>query len=106
MDCSSSSSGCNGGQIEGSLRYFKYHETITRDKYPYKEGQFKCMEDQLETSGVSVQAIGESERGNQLQIKQAIAASPVVALVVGNCMEFQMYSSGVFDTDSCGTTVD
>merc|ERR1712031_12438 len=73
--------GCSGGLQENAFNYYESYEAINRDSYPYTAKNGSCQYTTLSNEGVYV----------------SIEADKMV---------FQLYSSGVFDSASCGTNID
>ena len=104
LDCSQQfgSSGCDGGEMTDA---YEYVETVggleTAVNYPYEEKDSKCrVENQARKYG-SISGFVSIEKGNQSQLKAAVAQQPVSVGVQANEKVWQMYETGVMDAD-CG----
>ena len=107
MDCSKwyGDMGCNGGLMDNAFEYAIDHGMCSENDVPYTAAVDNC-----ETSYCSVVATFSScvdiPQGNQLAMKAAVSKQPISVAIQADKAVFQLYSSGVLDSDSCGTQID
>ena len=110
VDCSSLNLGCNGGNPLWAYRYLSKHQAELESVYPYFSGTTKsagtCAYDAASATSVEVQTSNSVSPSNPAQMKTALAQHPLAVLVEADTYVFQAYSSGVLDSDACGTSLD
>ena len=107
VDCDKTSNGCNGGLQEYAFQYLEQgtnKQELERD-YPYmaRDGECKMV---VSEGKVKVEKINNVPEKSVAQLKAAIAQGPVSVTIEADTTEFQQYTSGVFDAESCGTNLD
>jgi hypothetical protein len=106
VDCSYEygNHGCNGGLMQDAFTYIHDNGITTEDKYPYtgisNRGSCQKYNPYTFLNGC-VNVIP-----NELQLTYAVAQQPVSISIEADSRSFQLYSSGVYDDESCGTTLD
>lgn len=105
VDCSGSfgNQGCNGGLYTYGFDFIKNKGICLEKDYSYKATSGLCKKCKSVTkvsSYVNVQPYDE------LALQQAVYTSPVSIAIEADTSIFQSYSSGVMDSDSCGTSLD
>ena len=74
--------------------------------YPYKGVDQSCKYDANSTTSVKVTSYTDVTADNVDQMKAAVAQQPTSVSIEADKFVFQMYSSGIFDSSKCGTTLD
>jgi C1A family cysteine protease len=98
--------GCNGGLQERAFSYYETHSAISRDAYPYTAQDGSCQYDSLSHAGVEVSTYVNSTPESSSQTKASLAQQPLSVSIEADKLVFQLYSTGVFDSTSCGTQLD
>ena len=98
--------GCNGGLQENAFNYYESHDAIERDLYPYTAKNGTCMYDSLTKTSIEVSTYTNVTPRSASQTKAAIAQQPVSVSIEADKAVFQLYKTGVFDSSSCGTSLD
>lgn len=95
--------GCNGGLMDNAFDYAIDTGMCTEEDYSYdaKRGTCQtCDEDYF------IKSCYDVTPNNQVALKEAVAFTPVSVAIQADTKYFQFYSSGVLDSDQCGTTLD
>jgi C1A family cysteine protease len=106
VDCSYSygNHGCNGGLMQDAFTYIYDKGITTEESYPYtgKSSRSSCLSYTPETyiSGCT------NVIPNELQLTYAVFQQPVSVSIEADSRSFQLYKSGVYDDNSCGTNLD
>lgn len=107
VDCSTLNHGCNGGSMSLAFLYLKTHAAILEADYPYKGVGGTCQYDSLKNTGVDTTGMGTNVQTDSVdQLKAALNQGVVSVAIEADKAVFQLYKSGVFDSDLCGTTLD
>ena len=105
VDCVGHSCSCKGCTFSFAYEYLEENWAERSSDYPYSAGNIgerdcKYDESLAEQTGIKVKTYHTAESGDIDMIKQALSHQPVSAsMFVGK--EFQLYSSGIYDNDSC-----
>nr|GMC46669.1 ervatamin-B-like [Ipomoea batatas]GME13407.1 ervatamin-B-like [Ipomoea batatas] len=101
LDCDERSYGCNGGMITEAFQSIQdIGGLVSESEYPYQGSQGMSCNSQG-SPVASISGFNEVEQGESALL-QAVTNQPVsVGITIGS-MEFQQYSTGVFNGD-CGT---
>ncbi len=111
VDCATGlaygSHGCNGGLMDGAFKYVEQNGQCNYTDYPYTSGTTmtsgtckKC------SSVVKVTSCYDVTPNDQLALKSAVSRQPVSIAIEADTRYFQLYSSGVLTSSSCGTNLD
>lgn len=103
LDCSKQfgTSGCDGGEMVDAYSYISARGGLeTATAYPYEEKDRKCRLNDSQKLG-AISGFESVEKGSEAQLKIAVAKQPVSVGVQANEKVWQMYESGVMDSD-CG----
>jgi len=106
VDCDHiGSQGCNGGSMEGAFEWYKTNMAELESDYAYTGRNGTCAESkytgQFESTGyVNVKANSESA------LKASIQTGPTSIAIEADKAVFQMYTSGILNSDKCGTQLD
>ena len=112
VDCASGfeygSHGCNGGSMDGAFKYVVESGLCAEVEYPYVSGVSKeggaC--DSSRCSPVAhTSGCADVRSADQVALREAVARQPVSVAIDAESTVFQFYSSGVIESDACGTTL-
>jgi KDEL-tailed cysteine endopeptidase len=107
VDCSKryGNLGCNGGLMDNAFTYVVDNKGICSESdYPYTAASGTCS---MKCSSVaSITGCQDVPPSNQLALKEAVAIGPVSIAIEADTRVFQLYSSGVITSTSCGTKLD
>ena len=107
VDCATRfNNGCNGGSMAFAFTYLKSNDAVTEASYPYTAKDGTCYQDSAESSGVRTTGHTNVEQNSSSQLKAAVTQGVVSVAIQANRLVFQSYSSGIFDSTSCGTRLD
>ena len=105
VDCDKSSNGCNGGMQDFAMKYVEDNPQELQKDYPYLARDEPCKFVSSEGK-VKVSKINDVPERSVEQLKAAIAKGPVSVTIEADTTEFGHYTSGIFDTEACGTNLD
>lgn len=103
LDCSQlfGTSGCDGGEMVDAYSYIIAQGGLeTAQEYPYEAKDGKCRLNGSQPIA-AISSFTSIEKGSSAQLKLAVAQQPVSVGVQANEKVWQMYESGVMDSD-CG----
>jgi len=111
VDCANAkhgyaSFGCNGGNQSVAFTYLETHKAELESVYPYTAKNGTCNYDSSSATAVEVSKYTNVTADNVSQMKAAVAMQPVSVSIEADKAVFQQYSSGVFDSTKCGTSLD
>jgi C1A family cysteine protease len=106
VDCSTTSHGCNGGSMALAFLYLKSHDAILESNYPYTAADGTCQYDSLSHTAVETTGYSNVQANSPDQLKSAVEAGVVSVAIEADKLVFQHYTSGIFDSSSCGTQLD
>jgi C1A family cysteine protease len=104
--------GCNGGNMDFSLRWAKDHDSCTEESYPYLAKKGSC--DKSCTTAIpkgtftgvtDVAPVPRIVPASEQNLMSAVAGQPVSVAIEADKDVFQHYSSGVL-TGACGRATD
>jgi len=98
--------GCNGGLQERAFNYYENNMAILESTYPYTASDGTCKYNSDAHTKVNVSDYVNTTPRSATQTQAALAQQPLSVSIEADKMVFQLYSSGVFDSASCGTTLD
>ncbi|KAF8034019.1 hypothetical protein BT93_C0333 [Corymbia citriodora subsp. variegata] len=106
VDCSTAFNnfGCSGGWPSQAFEYIKYNGGLeTEDAYPYTAQNGSCK---FSAGNVGVQVLNyvNITMGAEDELKHAVAMVRPVSVAFQIARGFEFYKSGVFTSDSCGST--
>ena len=106
VDCSYSYGdfGCNGGLMQNAFTYIHDNGITSEDAYPYTatSSHFSCQK----FTPLTYVSGCENVIPNELELTYSVANQPVSISIEADSRSFQLYKSGVYDDESCGTTLD
>ncbi|CAH1099427.1 unnamed protein product [Psylliodes chrysocephalus] len=100
VDCDSDCYGCGGGYMIDALKYVQKNGIMAEDKYPYKAEDEKCRFNSSEVA-VKISSFTQIKSGDENDLQQKVALVGPVSVAIDASWNFQLYSSGVLDDDSC-----
>jgi C1A family cysteine protease len=105
VDCSSSygNEGCDGGLMDDGLTYIKDKGICLEKDYSYTASDGKCKKCKTQTK---IDSFVDVQPNNETALLQAVSLQPVSVAIEADTSVFQFYSSGVMDSESCGTQLD
>ncbi len=106
VDCSSSAGndGCNGGLMDNAFEWLKTNSICTEQDYSYKAIDETCN---TECIGViKIMSYTDVNTNDETALMSAVYKQPVSVAIEADQSIFQMYSSGVISSTSCGTNLD
>jgi len=104
-------SGCNGGSMENAFTWVESHGIASLSTYPYSSSTSSgttgtCDSTKEGEPAVYVSGYTSVTSGSESGLLSAIAITPVSVAIEADQSAFQLYSSGVLDSTSCGTSLD
>jgi hypothetical protein len=97
--------GCNGGAMDNAFGWIEQNGGICNESdYGYQAVDEPCRK--TCTPAVTISGHVDVPKGNETQLKGAIAIGPVSVAIEADKSSFQFYSSGVYDDVSCGDQLD
>ena len=105
VDCSSSygNEGCDGGLMDNGLTYIKDKGICLEKDYSYTASDGKCKKCKSQTK---IDSFVDVQPNNETALLQAVSLQPVSVAIEADASVFQFYSSGIMDSESCGTQLD
>lgn len=100
VDCDDISHGCNGGLEVFAFVYAKTHPIEEEKDYPYVAKDDTCTADEKK-GVVSSETWTELYPGVESQLLEALEEKPTCVSVAAGNIYFQLYTSGILDTESC-----
>lgn len=98
--------GCNGGLMQRAFSYVMDKGMTLEQDYPYTSGTTTkdgtCESYDIALTIDSCYNVGTNEE----QLTSALSLQPVSVSIEADQRSFQLYTSGVYDDASCGTTLD
>eukprot|EP00592_Proboscia_alata_P014308 CAMPEP_0194392756 /NCGR_PEP_ID=MMETSP0174-20130528/122918_1 /TAXON_ID=216777 /ORGANISM="Proboscia alata, Strain PI-D3" /LENGTH=361 /DNA_ID=CAMNT_0039188363 /DNA_START=74 /DNA_END=1159 /DNA_ORIENTATION=+ len=108
IDCDHNDKGCNGGLMDNAFSWDEKHDGICSEAdYPYAgKKHFLCKSKKCEkVSGTRVSNFVDVEPDDRA-LRTALAKQPISVAIESHQQVFQFYSTGVFDSNLCGSDVD
>jgi cathepsin L len=105
VDCSTANYGCNGGWQYKAFSWYKSHSAEYEANYKYTARNGNCKSSQG-ASGVKASGYTNVAANNVSQMKAALAKSVLSVSIEADQYSFQAYRSGIFNSSSCGTSLD
>jgi len=98
--------GCGGGLEQNSFTYWESNDAILEADYPYTAKNGDCVYDSTPKTNIEVITYTDVPEQDASGIKAAIAQQPISVAIEADKLVFQLYTSGIFDSTSCGTSLD
>jgi len=107
VDCSrdQGNEGCNGGLMDYAFDYVRDNGIQSEDSYKYTARDGKCVADKSKVI-TKISGYTDVPANDEDQLAAAVADHPVSVAIEADSLVFQFYSSGVIDSNSCGTDLD
>ena len=102
VDCNSDGYSCNGGWF--AWDYYQTTAALLERDYPYAGLDQGCYVSEQPSTGVKDISSFNVRAGSESQMKAAIAQQPI-SVAVDVTLGFQLYTSGIYNPSSCGTSV-
>jgi len=106
VDCSTLNNGCNGGSMALAFQYLQRHDAMLEDDYPYTAKDGSCQYSASQATQVHTTGYTNVRRRSESQLKAAVAQGVVSVAIEADKAVFQQYTSGIFDSSLCGTSLD
>jgi len=102
LDCSSEqgNQGCDGGLMDYTYDYVKQNGIQSEEYYPYTGGGGRCDAGVIRAVAANTVTYTNIPAGDEEALRQAVAKTPVSAAIDASD-NFQSYSGGVLNDDSC-----
>ena len=104
VDCDPKSDGCGGGLMTNAFEYVMKKGICTEEDYPYHAKDEDCKDDKctpaMQNKGYECVPADDGDA-----LLAAISKAPVSVAVEADSAVFQMYKSGVLDSEACGTSL-
>ena len=106
MDCSYSygNHGCNGGLMQNAFTYVIANGITNEEAYPYVASSDRKSCESFEPDTYVSKCYDVVP--NELELTYAVANQPVSVAIEADSRSFQLYTSGVYNSPDCGTTLD
>ena len=102
--------GCNGGMQNRAYNYLEKNAAILESDYPYSSGTGTtgdCLSSGKPTpENVEVTTYTNVTVNDVTQMKIGLGISALAVSIEADQPVFQAYSSGIFDSEECGTQID
>jgi len=107
VDCSGSygNMGCNGGLMDYAFQYVAAKGIEPESVYPYTAKQGTCKYSATATVFKNT-GFTDVPSKNNAALETAVAQQPVSVAIEADQSVFQLYTSGVLNSASCGTSLD
>jgi len=107
VDCSKTygNLGCKGGLMENAFTYVVDFGICSENSYPYKAVGGTCSINNCEVAA-KVSDCKDVAPNDQLALASAVSMGPVSIAIEADTRIFQLYSSGVITSTTCGTNLD
>jgi hypothetical protein len=108
VDCAGSygNHGCNGGLMQRAFSYVIDKGMTVAEDYPYVSGVTKKAGTCQDYNVDFVMNSCSNVPANEEQLTLACANQPISVSIEADQRSFQLYTSGVYDSPDCGTTLD
>lgn len=106
VDCVKLCNGCNGGLQSRAYSYLKTHYEMSEDAYPYTAKDGSCNYSAHDNLYVFCARYHSVVANDPQEMKDALAYKQLSVAIQADQLVFQMYSSGIFDSQECGTNLD
>ena len=88
--------------MTNAFEYVMKKGLCTEEDYPYHAKDEDCKDDKC-TAAIHIKGYEEVAEFDGKALKAAVSKAPVSVAVEADSAVFQMYKSGVVDSDACGT---
>merc|ERR1719491_603552 len=106
VDCDhNGSAGCNGGSMEGAFDWYETNKAELESQYSYTGKNGTCQESSY-TGQFNSKSYVNITANSSSALMASIEAGPTSIAIEADKMVFQYYTSGVLNSDKCGTNLD
>merc|ERR1712156_1254106 len=95
----------NEGAVN-AIQYLERHDAMLEDDYPYTAKDGTCYYSAAQATRVHTTGYTNVRRRSESQLKAAVAQGVVSVAIEADKAVFQQYTSGIFDSSLCGTSLD
>jgi len=110
IQCNSvTDSGCNGGLMDNAFQWVESNGIASESAYPYTSGSGTtgtCSTSKKNSPVATISSYTDVESNSKSALLSAVAQQPVSIAIEADKSVFQLYSSGVMSSTSCGTNLD
>ncbi|CAG9860874.1 unnamed protein product [Phyllotreta striolata] len=100
VDCDKQDDGCGGGLMINALEYIEKNGIMSEKDYPYEAIDDMCKFNKSDVA-VKITSFTRVAIGDEQDLQEKVALIGPVSIGIDATYNFQLYSSGVFDDDSC-----
>jgi len=105
VDCSTMNSGCEGGLMTYAFMFAESDGLCMETEYPYTGYDQSCASSSC-SSLTTISSYSNVVPSNEAALKLAVANQVVSVAIEADTSSFQLYSSGVYSDETCGTDLD
>jgi C1A family cysteine protease len=101
--------GCQGGLMDNAFEWIEKNGIASEEAYPYTSGAGvtgTCDTAKSAKPVVTITGFSDVPAGDEDALKSAVATQPVSIAIEADKSAFQLYKSGVLDSDACGKKLD
>jgi C1A family cysteine protease len=101
--------GCQGGLMDNAFEWISKNGIASEDAYPYTSGSGvtgTCDTAKSAAAVVTLTGHQDVAQGDEDALKSAANIGPVSVAIEADKSAFQLYKSGVLDSDACGQKLD
>jgi C1A family cysteine protease len=110
VQCNSvTDSGCNGGLMDNAFAWVETNGIASESAYPYTSGSGTtgtCDSSKKANPVARISGYTDVASNSHSALQSAVAQQPVSIAIEADQSVFQLYSGGVMDSASCGTSLD
>jgi len=109
VQCDTTDNGCGGGLMDNAFRWVESHGIASEEAYPYSSSSGtagSCSSSKRNSPTVTITGYTDVASEDETALKSAVAQQPVSVAIEADKSVFQLYSGGVLDSSSCGTSLD
>ncbi|CAN6546153.1 unnamed protein product [Malus baccata var. baccata] len=104
VDCDTSNSGCQGGDMAKAFAYIQQKGGIaSEENYPYQGSDGTCDTNLANEAAAKITNYARVTPNSETDLLKAVSVQPVSVAIAASSQAFQLYSGGLFTDDSCGT---
>jgi len=108
LDCSGAAGnqGCNGGFIDQSFTWIQSNPLPAEACYPYTAQSGSCSKKCPPIKWCKVTGVKDIPKGDEAAMMTAVNQQPLALAIEADQSAFQLYTSGVIDSKTCGNQLD
>ncbi|KAK8814407.1 hypothetical protein WA158_008269 [Blastocystis sp. Blastoise] len=104
VDCDHGNFGCSGGVVAWAFNYIKKIGLCSEESYPYVNREDECKSDSCDKILTISDSVNIAE-GDGESLRIAISKQPVSLSLAAGTEFFHHYTSGILDSEECGTSI-